>query len=881
MENDRTPDPRPGDPTPTERPSTPSPPSEPDREAPTVDPLVPQPTADDVAWQVGPPGGGVPGGGDGGDGGDRDAEDRDVDAAAATRRRRLRRYVAFPLGVAAMAALVGVVVAASINRPQVETLDDFVPRLITRLHDRHGQVIQTYSRENRVLLEEGDLPEVLKNAILAVEDANFYEHGGIDLQGIVRAAITNIRQGEITEGASTITMQLARELFALTRERDFKRKFEEALLAVELEKRFSKQQILTLYSNMVNLSQGNYGMEAAARNYFNKSVGELTLAEAATLAGIPQRPTYHNPYARPDAVRQRRDVVLLRMRDEGFITDEEYEGAVAEPLLVVKRRREDDVGPYFSEEVRRHLIETYGETELYDRGLQVQTTLDRDVQRAAEAALRQELLALDHEKGWRGAEDHLEGDDLEERTLPSWAGLEELIPGEWYQGLVLASDRKRAVVRIAGDSYELTSEGIEWTRRRQPSSILKRGDVAWFRLEAPAADGEEGEPVLRLEQEPEMEAAAVVLESATGAVRALVGGWDYDRNEFNRVTQAQRQVGSAFKPFVFGAALEIGFTPADTLFDGPVVFPTGPDQPPYSPRNFYRRYEGIMTLRHALEKSINVPAVKLMDLVGVERVIDFTHRCGITGELPPYPSLALGVADITPIELAAAYATFANLGVHVEPYLIEEVTSRSGRTMEEHLPRASKAMDPTIAYLLTDLLRGVALRGTGAGKLARLEIATAGKTGTTNNFTDAWFVGFTPRYTLLTWVGYDKKRFLGRGMTGAHAALPIWDGIVRRGLEDGWLSPGEIFEVPPGIIEREVESRSGLLASRLAESTQMESFVEGTEPEKRYDREWARVMELPWYLQEPFYIPKEGERMPGQVEDWGPVVERWQEKNER
>lgn len=797
------------------------------------------------------------------------------DIARAVRRRRFKRLVVYPLLVALLAALTGVVVAASIRRPQVESLDDFVPRLVTQLFDRHHQVVNTYSRENRVLLEESEVPELLKNAILAVEDANFYQHGGIDLKGIVRAMVKNIRERRFAEGASTITMQLSRELFALTRERDFQRKIEEAFLSVELEKKYSKQQILTLYCNMVNMSNGNYGMEAAARNYFDKSVQELSLAEAATLAGIPQRPSDHNPFTRPDTVTARRNVVLARMLDEEFITREEYEAASAEPLLVVERRRQREIGPYFTEEVRRHLISTYGQTELYDRGLQVYTTLDKDIQRAVERAVETELLRLDQTRGWRGVKHHLELEGLAEKELPSWPNGPPL-PGERYEGIVLESGPKVAVVNIAGQRFQLNPEGFSWTRRKRPDQLLKPGDVAWFRLDM-AGDGSET-PLLHLEQEPEVEAAAVVIESATGAVRGMVGGWSYQRNEFNRITQARRQVGSAFKPFVFGAALEIGFTAADTLFDGPVTFPGADNEDSYSPRNFYRSYNGILTLREALERSINVPAVKLLDIVGVERVIDFARRAGIESELPPYPSLALGAADLTPIELAAAYAAIANQGVYVEPYLIEKVTSQRGRLMEEHLPQAHKAMTPTVAYVLLSMLRGVATRGTAA-RLSELEIPTAGKTGTTNSFTDAWFVGFTPNYTVLTWVGYDKKRFLGRGWTGAHAALPIWRGIIQRGLEDGWLKADETFDVPPGIVVRDIEPHTGLLFGPGAERIIPEVFVEGTEPEKRFNRDWARIIRLPWYLQEPSYIPKEGERMPAQVDDWAPIVEGWKDKS--
>ncbi len=816
------------------------------------------------------------------------------------RRHRLRVLGVYPLLTAVVAAATGIGVAASIDRPQVETLDDFVPRLITRVYDRRAldlieehetrgtqpdreilsdQVFATYSRENRMLLEVGEVPQLLRQAILAIEDSKFEIHGGLPpLKSIARALVANIREGRSAEGASTITMQLARDVFKLDRAKKFKRKFEETLLAVELEKKFSKDQILTMYANMINLGHGNYGMEAAARNYFNKSVADLTLAEAATLAGIPQRPSDYSVYRRPERVVWRRNVVLGRMATVGFITPEERDLAREEPLLVAERRRESDLASYFAEEVRRFLISTYGETELYDRGLQVHTTMDPLIQRAAEDALRVKLAALDHEKGWRGATDHLEAEELETATLPSWpTGV--AVPGEWYEGVVLASDRSKAEVKIGEQSYELTREGIEWTRKTRPDRLLKPGDVAWFRLEVPEDDAA-AEPVLMLEQEPEMEAAVLVLESATGALRAMVGGWDYERNEFNRATQARRQVGSAFKPFVFAAALESGFTAADVLFDGPVVFPGGPNQPDYSPRNFYRRYEGILTLRRALEASINVTSVKLLDLVGVEHVIDLARRCGIESELPPYPSLALGTAELTPLELAAAYATFVNQGVYVAPYTIERVTSRNGRVMQEYQPRAHKAMEPALAYVMTHLLRGVALRGTGAKRLAKIELATAGKTGTTDSFTDAWFAGFTPRYTILSWVGYDKKRFLGRGMTGAHAALPIWAAVIRRGLEDGWLSSEEDFAVPPGIVETEIEAGSGLLAGPGAARTIAEVFVEGTEPEKTFDNEAARVMQMPWYLQQPFYLPKEGERMPSQISDWSSVKEVWKNKDE-
>ncbi|RMH19446.1 MAG: PBP1A family penicillin-binding protein [Acidobacteria bacterium] len=769
----------------------------------------------------------------------------------------------------------GVGVAAWINMPEVDSLDSFVPRLITQLYDANGQVFRTYSRERRVLLEAGDLPLRLQQAVVAIEDRNFFKHGGIDLKGVLRAAWRNLRAGEREEGASTITMQLARELF-LHRKKTWKRKIEEAFLAVELEKRFSKQQILTMYCNLFNEGHGNYGVEAAARNYFGKSVDELTLAEAAVLAGIPQRPSAHSVYRNPELVIKRRNEVLDRMLQEGYITPEEHAAAVAEPLEVIPRRREVQIGPYFAEEVRRHLQATYGTDALYDKGLQVYTTLDVAIQQAAEQALRDGLLRLDHRRGWRGPLRHLDESELGDVVLPSWRNLDVLTPEVWYEGLVLESGRRRARVKIAGRELELGAAGIEWTGLKQPRRLLEAGDVAWFRLAEQEGDAP---PVLMLEQEPEMEGAVLVLESATGAIRAMVGGWSFERNEFNRATQARRQVGSAFKAFVFGAALENGFTPADTLFDGPAVFVGADNAESYSPRNYYRRYYGIITLRRALEQSINVSAVKLLDLVGAAQVIDFAHRAGITSELNPYPSLALGAVDLSPLELAAAYATIANQGIHVEPHATERIVAHSGRTLYEHLPRARKAMEPQIAYVLTRMLEGVIDRGTGRA-VADLEVDLAGKTGTTDNWTDAWFVGFTPRHTILSWVGYDKDRSLGRGQTGAEAALPIWRAVVEDGLEEGWTPRGATFERPPGVVEVEIEPTTGLRPGPGADQLITETFVEGTEPQERYDLEWARIMRLPWYLQEPFYLPKEGERMPSQIHDWTPVREAWKRKAE-
>lgn len=786
------------------------------------------------------------------------------------------RWAAYSLlGTMLGGALVGVAVASLIRIPDVEELADFSPGLITEILDRDAVVFQTYARQHRTLLEEGEIPDLLRETLLAAEDKNFYQHGGLDLWAIVRSSVIDIRLGYKATGASTITMQLAKIYFNLSREKPWRQKVAQAVLAVELEKSLSKEQILTLYANIVNLGKGRYGFKEAANYYFNRDLDELTPAQTATLAAINRRPS-DTPYNRPRVIQQRRDLVLNRMRSYGFLSEEALATALATPVEVVKRRRAAASGRYFSEDVRRHLIKEYGADSLYDRGLRVRTTLDRTMQLAAEKAIRTGISELDERWGWRKVSYHLEEEDLSAVELPSWP-VGAPVPGVWHEGVVLEVNDSTALVKIGSYLYDLDSAGMTWTGQSSPAAILRVGDVTWFEL----TPGEAGEPDrLLLHQEPEVEVALVFIESRTGAIRAMVGGWDFERSEFNRVTQAKRQVGSAFKPLIFGAALEMGYTPADTLFDGPVAFRGADNLDNYSPRNFKRRYHGIVTLRRALEHSINVTTAKLLDMVGVDRVIDFAQRAGIESYLPPYPSLALGTAELTPLEVASAYATLANQGVRIEPYLIEKVFSRDGRVLEEHVLRPSEVIDPKIAFLLTRILEGVFTRGT-AVSARNLGISVAGKTGTTDSFTDAWFAGYTPRYTLLVWVGYDQGRVLGRGMTGAAAALPIWRRMIEEGIQGGWLEPDETFSPPPGLSTARVEYRTGLLQGPGATSVITETFIRGTEPAQVYDRSWDQVLELPWYQQRVFYgVPKAGERMPEDVSDWTPVVESWEIKDD-
>lgn len=796
-----------------------------------------------------------------------------------------------PVAVTPVAGvLLGVGVAAVIDLPQVETVAELTPSQITRLSDRDGEPFRSYSVEKRILLAEGEVPDTFTRVLLAAEDRNFYAHGGFDIIGVFRAVLQNWRRGERFSGASTITMQVARMLF-LDRAKVWRRKIRETLLAVELEKRLSKQQILTLYCNLTYFGHGNYGVESASRYYFGKPSAELTYSEAATLVAIVPSPSVWTPYLRPEIVRTRRDAILRMLGERGVMTRDAADEAAATPLNVVTQREPKPVAPYFAEKVRLDLYRSYGQKGLYERGLQVQTTLDQRMQGAAAQALRGGLVRIDRMRGFRGAvaqvnQDDLTAPDLAESfggVLARWVGFEPEA-GAWAPGVVLQRGRENAEIRIADHRFMLEPSGYEWTRRDSPP--LRRGDVAWFELRPvseAATGGEEGADQARFElelvQEPRIEGAVLLLESATGAVRAMVGGWDYGRSEFNRAFQARRQVGSLFKPLVFGAAFEHGFTPADTLFDAPAVFLGADNQLNYSPRNFYRQYLGIVTLRRALERSINVTSVKLHDIVGAERVVDFAHRTGIRSPLLPYPSLALGAADLTVLEVATSYATIANLGVHVEPYFVERVTTRDGRELDAHVPQASTVVTPEVAFLLTHVLSGVVQRGTAQSARALGLAAVAGKTGTTDGFTDAWFAGFTPRYTLVVWVGYDQQQRIGRNMTGAVAALPIWNDVLRRGIEDGWVDPALTFTRPNQVRLRPVEYHSGLLPARRRSGQRVieEAFIVGTEPVLSFDPETRAVYDLPWYQQRALYgEPKAGENMPEDLVDWTPIMRGWQ-----
>jgi penicillin-binding protein 1A len=612
----------------------------------------------------------------------------------------LKSLIAAAAGVA-VGAIGGWIVAQYLHVPQVDQLASFEPATTTVIYAADGSPVASYAIERRVELEPEDIPEHLKLAIVAIEDAEFFNHGGVDPKAITRAALVTARNlvtGKdrvITQGGSTLTQQLALNLF-LQRDHTLQRKVKEALLAMDIEKRYSKDQILTLYANQIFLGQGAYGVEAASRLYYDKPAKELTLPEAALLAGmIPSANNRYNPFKRPDSALQRRNKVLGRMLELGFIDMPAYDEAIAEPLGVGLYRDRSTMGAYFLEMVRKEVEDRYGSDALYKSGLQVHLTMDPELQWIAERAVRQGLVNLETTYiGYRRppnvvADQRAETPDAFED--PSWHQ-GSIQPGVMVRAVVQEVSRKNAELRIDDQMVRLPLSGAKWTGTGSLSRILKPGDLVLVKLPDEIPEDTTDPLMVELLQEPEIEGALIAMDNRTGAILALVGGFDFERSEFNRAVQSNLQCGSAFKPFVYLAAFEQGYSPADTIFDGPILLPDGEGELTYCPRNFYKKYYGITTIRRALELSYNASAVKTQQLVGGEAVVDVGKRFGFTTDLQPYPSLALGAQEVKLIDVVRAYAGIANLGEIPEPYSIAEIYNRDGRLSERFFPRTQRAM---------------------------------------------------------------------------------------------------------------------------------------------------------------------------------------------
>lgn len=758
------------------------------------------------------------------------------------------------LGVAA-----GYAISKAVKIPKVNELATYRPDIVTEIRGADGSVIARYAIERRVLVGRRQIPDVMVKALLAIEDARFYEHGGIDVVRIGGAALKDLASRRMAQGASTLTQQLARSVF-LTPEKTIARKLNEVFLTVEIEKRFSKDQILTTYLNQIYFGHGNYGVEAASTWFFSHPANELTLPEAALLAGMIQRPEDFSPIRNPDAAKTRRDLVLRRMQEEGAINEATRKKASEEPIHISRSARESIVGPYFCEEVRQYLEKTYGYKGLYRQGLTVDSTLDPRIEEWAEDALRWGLRRQERRFGFRKPRNLVaEGIDPENYRDPSWENLD--MPGhdpDIVAAVVLSSSKNGAEVRVRDERRSVPLSAFKPWRAESPAKLVKRGDVIMLEtITTEDAKGVEKRELI-VSQEPNIEGAVVILENGTGAVRALVGGYDFSRSKFDRAVQAVRQVGSAFKPFVYLTAIESGFTPADTVLDSPISITIDPRQPPWQPQNYYKKYNGIVTYQHALEQSINVPAVRVDLLVGTRKVIDVARRLGIRQNLLAYPSLALGSFEVTPLEMVSAYSVFANQGLHFPPRMIERVRDAEGVTLEKTAPEPKEAISPTNAYVLLNMMRGVTQRGTAAAA-AKLGLNLGGKTGTTNEYTDAWFIGFTPRHTIAVWVGHESKKSLGPKSTGAETALPIWMRIVQKMKDAGIVKPSDDYDVPQGIVFVPIDESTGYRATPTCNRVVLEAFVNGTQPTEFCGDQPHAVATLPHYLQQAIYKPKLGE----------------------
>jgi penicillin-binding protein 1A len=756
-------------------------------------------------------------------------------------------------------AVIGLVLSRFVELPAVESLTTYRPSAATQVKARDGSLIATFANERRIPLSEEQIPRIFRDAVIAVEDANFYRHTGVDPKGIVRALFSNLISRRAGQGGSTITQQLARQLF-LTDEKTLRRKVEEALLAIEIEQKFSKDQIFTMYANQVNFGHGNYGVEAAARFFFGKSAAELTLPEAALLAGLPQRPSDLSPLKFPQRALARRNHVLERMLEEKYIDRAAYAAARQAPLGVEPHYDRNPTASYFIEEVRRDIEERFGTKQMLEGGLDVETTLDPVLQPIAENAVREGLVALQRRLGWPGARRNLVA--LGVRDLLAWrdSGWQYLQwrKGELAYAVVLDVTASDASLAIAGRRARLTVAGAAWTNRSSLLRLIRKGDVVVVRLGDVRA-GDSSPLDVTLEPEPRVEAAMVVLDNRTGAILALVGGFDFDRSQFDRAVQAKRQCGSAFKPFVYSAAFEHGFSPNDTIFDGPVLLPDEQGLPTYVPLNYYRKYFGIVTLREALEHSYNAASVKLQQMVTGQAVIDVARRLGIKEPLAPYPTLALGAFEVSPLDMTAAYSGIANRGQVAQPYFIARVKDGDGRTLEENRPKVHAALREDIAYLMTHVMEGVVKRGTGAAA-AELGAHLAGKTGTTDRYTDAWFIGFSPRITCGVWVGRDLKEPIGHNMTGAEAALPTWMLFMKGYLDrQNDAVRQEEFTPPAGISMVVVDRRTGLRALPICDDYAiLEAVPDGREVQD-CSVQWHEIVALPWREQLRFYTYKPGE----------------------
>jgi penicillin-binding protein 1A len=727
----------------------------------------------------------------------------------------------------------------SFGLPTVESLKDFKPSLGTLILAEDGRPLGHVNIEKGVYVPLARIPKFLKDALIATEDPRFYQHSGIDYRGIMRAALKDIIAVRLKQGGSTITQQLTKVVF-LSPERKITRKIKEIILARRLEKELTKEEILELYLNKVYFGHGAYGVQMAAKTYFGKNASELNQAESALIAGLPKSPMVYSPYSDIDLTKLRQSQVLRRMVEEGYLTDDQSAKIYNQPLNLENLRPQEELAPHVVDYIRKYIEKKYGPEKLYQGGLKVYTSIDLDLQRAAVNSLREGLRALDKRQGFRGRVGF-----KQLKSVPiQWGSLHVRVKaGEGFNASVLAVGDYYITVKGRGLVGYIMKDDMAWAllkprkkttdpeEYRKPQELVQPGDIIKVRLKD--YDNKKQLATFLLDQKPLVEGAVVSIEPYTGYVRALVGGYDFVEGGFNHATEAKRQPGSSFKPFIYGAALENGFTPASILMDLPVIHEKGEfEKKGWKPTNYDERFLGPMRLRTALALSRNAVTVGLLEKIGLDKALTFARKAGITSPISYDYTTALGSSAVTPIELTSAYATFASQGVHTEPIVIKSIIDGNGAVLENYEPQPVESIDRTTAFLVTSLLKSVVQEGTGRGALS-LGKPVAGKTGTTNNYVDAWFVGYAPSLVTGVWVGYDNSRAsLGNKETGARAALPIWVPVMARALAN---KPPEDFIPPDDVVSAKIDSESGLLARDGAPDAVTDVFRRGTEPTRYAD----------------------------------------------
>lgn len=725
--------------------------------------------------------------------------------------------------------------------PRIEEIKDYKPIVGTKIYADDDTLIGEFKVEKGIYIPLKNIPEHLIRAVIAVEDSRFWAHKGVDYLAIARAIVKDTLARRIKEGGSTITQQLAKVVF-LSPEKTLQRKLREMILAYKLEKNLTKEEILELYFNRIYFGHGAYGIEMASRTYLGKSVSELNLSESALLAGLIKAPSTYSPYNNLDKAKERQYIALKRMQEEGYITEKEVKEAYEKPLYLSSLRYGHDAPNYFLEYLRGYLEARYGVETVYKGGLKVYTTLQRRMQVAAIKAIQEGLREIDKRQGFRGPAGHKDIKIKEELKVESrMVGTKVMmVSGDLLTGIVLKVSNEEATVKARGVVGKVFLSDSLWASRvvdyrgniikefknLKLTNILKPGDIIKVRVKS--LQGKE--PHFLLEQEPLVEGALIAIEHSTGYIRAMIGGYDFHKSEFNRAVFARRQAGSAFKPIIYASAMDHGFTPASIIIDKPVSYPGGLIGE-WEPSNYDNEYWGATRLREALAYSRNIVTVKLLESVGVRNVIELSKNLGFEGPFPEDLTLALGSLSATPLEMTSAFSVFANEGARMKPIAIKYITNRNGEILEENKPEGTEVISPQTAFLLTSMLEDVVRYGTG-WRARTLQGPVAGKTGTTNEYRDAWFVGYTPQITAGVWVGFDDMRPLGHGETGARAASPIWVSFMREALsslQEGMEMEG--FRIPDEVITAEIDPHTGLLATDKTEKM-TEFFKIGTEPKK-------------------------------------------------